>query len=127
MRQCFICNREARGFGYFNPVYSINNPLRRSTAKSFCTKGCQSIFTKHLKYKTENTMKQQLTSMEIRARQSILEPLGDYVVAIGMDKPLANYSRDEINGLVAVVINSYQKFMQDQEEWSKTLDDEVPF
>jgi hypothetical protein len=72
-------------------------------------------------------MKQQLTSMEIRARQSILEPLGDYVVAIGMDKPLANYSRDEINGLVAVVINSYQKFMQDQEEWSKTLDDEVPF
>ncbi len=47
------------------------------------------------------------------AKKATITPLGDYVVNVGMDKPLADYSREEIEGLVATVVEAYQQKLKD--------------
>lgn len=47
------------------------------------------------------------------AEQATLPPLGDYVVQVGMDKGLGNYTKEEIQGLVKTIIDAYQKKLED--------------
>jgi hypothetical protein len=56
------------------------------------------------------------SDMEIAAMQSCLAPLGEYVSFIGIQRPLADYSRDEVLGLIDVVITNYQECMLDEHE-----------
>ena len=51
------------------------------------------------------------TEMELAAMRAALAPLGDYVASIGMDRPLADYGKDEVLRLVEVVIDAYQAHM----------------
>lgn len=51
------------------------------------------------------------TEMEQAAMAACLGPLGDYVAALGLDKPLADYTREQVLGLVDVVVTSYQDRM----------------
>lgn len=123
MKKCAVCSREARGFGWSDPIYRFNDPRRNKTAKAFCSMRCMNIFTKHLK--TTGGYMIDPTNTEKRAMQSALKPLGEYVAEVGMNKPLAMYSRSEIETLVEVVVTAYQEFMQCEEEHTK--DQEVPF
>ncbi|MDH5328182.1 MAG: DUF6511 domain-containing protein [Gammaproteobacteria bacterium] len=52
-----------------------------------------------------------IRSMEQAAIAACLGPLGDYVAALGLDKPLADYTKDQILGLVDVVVTTYQDRM----------------
>jgi Family of unknown function (DUF6511) len=54
--------------------------------------------------------------MEIAAIRSALAPLGEYVASIGMDRPLADYGKDEVLRLVEVVIDAYQAHMLAEHE-----------
>jgi len=51
------------------------------------------------------------TEMEQAALAACLKPLGDYVTALGVDMPLAAYSKDQVLGLIDVVITTYQDQM----------------
>ena len=51
------------------------------------------------------------TEMEQAALAACLKPLGDYVAALGLDKPLAAYSKNQVLGLIEVVITTYQDRM----------------
>ncbi|MDH5528174.1 MAG: DUF6511 domain-containing protein [Nitrospirota bacterium] len=51
------------------------------------------------------------TEMEQAALAACLGPLGDYVTALGLDTPLAAYSKDQILGLIDVVVTTYQDQM----------------
>ena len=51
------------------------------------------------------------TDMEVSAMRSCLSPLGQFVGEIGMDRALADYSKDEILQLVDVVVTAYQSHM----------------
>ena len=51
------------------------------------------------------------TDLEKAAMTAALRPLGEYVGAIGMQRPLADYSKDEVLTLVEVVITAYQEHM----------------
>lgn len=46
------------------------------------------------------------THNEKAAMAAVLPSLGEYVAALGMDRPLAAYSREEILGLVDVVLTA---------------------
>jgi len=52
-----------------------------------------------------------LSEMEQAAMATCLGPLGDYVAALGLDTPLAEYSRDQVLGLIEVVVTAYQDQM----------------
>ena len=51
------------------------------------------------------------SDMELAAMSSCLAPLGEYVGAIGMQRPLADYSKDEVLMLIDVVVTAYQEHM----------------
>lgn len=51
------------------------------------------------------------TDMEVAAIRSCLSPLGEFVGEMGMERPLANYSREEILTLIDVVVTAYQGYM----------------
>ncbi len=56
-----------------------------------------------------------LTVIEKAAIESALKPVGEYVTEIGMDKPLSNYSREEVLCLIEVALSAYFDFMQCKE------------
>jgi hypothetical protein len=56
------------------------------------------------------------SDMEIAAMQSCLGPLGEYVGSIGMQRPLADYTRDEVLTLIDVVVTHYQDRMLEEHE-----------
>ena len=61
------------------------------------------------------------TDLEQKAAESVLVPLADYVMAVGMDKGLGDYSKTEIVGLVDTVLESYHQTLQE------LYKDKVPF
>ena len=68
------------------------------------------------------------TKNETRAMQSTLQPLGDYVASIGMQRSLADYSQQEVLQLIDVVITSYQNKLQELTPNDAPFnEDDIPF
>ncbi len=61
------------------------------------------------------------TDLEKAAFAAALSPLGDYVGSIGMQRPLADYSREEVLNLIEVAVTAYQDHMSNADF------DEIPF
>lgn len=61
------------------------------------------------------------TDLEQQAAEAVLGPLGDFVMAVGADKALNQYSRDDITALVDTVLESYHTTLQ------TLYKNEVPF
>ena len=62
-----------------------------------------------------------ITKLEKDAIESSLKPLGEYVAEIGMDRPLADYSREEVLCLIEVAVTAYWDFMQGKEDNSEVV------
>ena len=111
MNICAICYHEARSFGFIKP------PLRASDAKNhkkiryFCSYKCQKLFGNL--FLANNMI--DITKLERDAIESALKPVGELVAEIGMEKPLANYSREEVLCLIEVAVTAFQEFMQSKE------------
>jgi hypothetical protein len=61
------------------------------------------------------------THNEKAAMEAVLPRLGEYVASIGMDRPLAAYSREEILRMVDVVLTAYFDNLRE------LTPDDVPF
>lgn len=112
--KCAICFRKAKGYGWFNPRLKPSDPNRYSDKWVFCSRRCQDAFCL-LMTKTEARMIDP-SDMELAAMRACLSPLGEYVGSIGMDRPLANYTREEVLALVDVVVTAYQDQMIEEHE-----------
>jgi hypothetical protein len=66
---------------------------------------CQDIHLRRLK--TGGGVVIDPTHNEKTAMEAVLPHLGEYVAAIGMDRPLSAYSRAEVLQLVDVVLTAY--------------------
>ncbi len=112
--KCAVCHRTAKGFGWFDPRVPRSDPSRYNDKWVFCSRRCQEAFSKRMN-KTEGRMIDP-SDMEIAAMQSCLAPLGEYVGSIGMQRPLADYSRQEVLTLIDVVVTAYQDRMLEEHE-----------
>ncbi len=112
--KCAVCHRKAKGFGWFNPRVRRSDPFRYNDKWVFCSRRCQEAFST-LMNKTEGQMIDP-SDMEISAMQSCLGPLGEYVGSIGMQRPLADYTREEVLTLIDVVVTKYQDHMLEEHE-----------
>lgn len=112
--KCAICYRNARGYGWFNPRLKPGDPNRYSDAWVFCSRRCQDAFCL-LMTKTEARMIDP-SDMELAAMRACLSPLGEYVGSIGMERPLADYTREEVLTLIDVVVTAYQDQMLEEHE-----------
>ncbi len=116
--KCAVCSRQARGLGYFNPRLPRSDSRRYSDRWVFCSMPCQSAFSKVMARLTQFQEDAVIdpSDMELAAMRSALVPLGEYVTSIGMDRPLANYGKDEVLRLVEVVVDAYQAHMLAEHE-----------
>jgi Family of unknown function (DUF6511) len=112
--KCAVCHRQAKGYGWFNPRVPRSDPARHNDKWNFCSRRCQGAFSK-LMNKTEGQMIDP-SDMEIAAMQCCLKPLGEYVASVGMERPLSDYTREEILTLVDVVVTAYQDRMLQEHE-----------
>lgn len=110
---CAVCSREARGFGYFNSALHRTDPRRFLDRWVFCSMRCMDAFSTVMERLTSLQEGAVLdpTDLEIAAMRAALAPLGDYVASIGMERPLADYGKEEVLRLVEVVIDAYQAHM----------------
>ncbi len=118
MKICSVCKREAGGFAFIPPPLRASNPNNRKMMKHFCGVNCQKIFSKN--YKENNMI--DLTKNEKEAIETALKPVGEYVVEIGMDRPLSSYSREEVLCLIEVALSAYFDFMQCKEKEAEMLE-----
>lgn len=111
--KCAVCARQARGFGYFNASLQRTDPRRYSDRWVFCSMRCMDPFTRVMQRLTsiEEHAVIDPSDLELDAMRAALAPLGDYVSSIGMERPLADYRREEVLRLVEVVIDAYQAHM----------------
>ena len=65
------------------------------------------------------TVMTDATELERAAMTATLAPLGEYVGSIGMHRPLADYSKQEVLTLVEVIITAYQNYFNTH--------DDIPF
>ena len=112
--KCVICYRKAKGYGWFNPRLKPSDPNRYSNKWVFCSRRCQDAFCL-LMTKTEARMIDP-SDMELAAMRACLSPLGEYVGSIGMERPLADYTREEVLTLIDVVVTAYQDQMIEEHE-----------
>ena len=112
--KCTICYRKARGYGWSNPRLKPGHPENHLNQRLFCSRRCQDAFCK-LMDKTGGQMIDP-TEMEVAAMQACLAPLGEYVASIGMEQPLADYTRDEVLTLIDVIVTVYQNQMIEEHE-----------
>ena len=64
------------------------------------------------------------TETERAAMVATLRPLGDYVAQLGLQRPLADYTRDDILTLVEVVVDAYHDHLVEAAEREATRDAE---
>jgi hypothetical protein len=79
---------------------------------------CMNAFTKVMERLTRVQVDAVIdpSDLELAAMRAALTPLGDYVSTLGMDRPLADYRKEEVLRLVEVVIDAYQAHMLDAHE-----------
>lgn len=110
--RCHICYRQAKGLLYA-PERSP-----RSAWLHFCSCRCQrawSAIAEQFRRIREAPVVDP-TEMEKAAMQAALKPLGECVARMGLHRPPAEWSRDEVLRLVEVVIDAYQAEMIEQHE-----------
>jgi len=115
---CVICSRQARGFGYFNAALPRSNPRRESDRWVFCSMRCLTAYSKVMARLTSVQEGAVIdpSDLELAAMHAALTPLGDYVASIGMDRPLADYRKEEVLRFIEIVIDAYQAHMLDEHE-----------
>ena len=64
------------------------------------------------------------TETERAAMAAALHPLGEIVAEVGLEKPLADYTREQILTLVEVVVDAYHEHLVEAAEREATLEAE---
>jgi uncharacterized protein DUF6511 len=125
---CAICRRQPRGFGWFDPASSVSDPRRDESRRRFCSLRCLNLFAR----RAGRSAVVDPTELEQAAMAAALGPLGEYVGSIGMDRPLTDYSREEVLTLIEVVVTAFQDHLIQAETGSASqvrlpASAEVPF
>jgi hypothetical protein len=112
---CAVCMSRTRGFGWFDP----NKPRGKRTYRWFCSRQCQSAFTRESR-KGLNMI--GITNEERLAIAMVLKRIGNMMELIGWDKRLCDLTEIEMTALIEEILEIYSAEMS---RFAKTQ--EVPF
>lgn len=125
--KCWVCSRQANGYGHVDKRYGFGNPQRYPMDWQFCSLRCQQAFQKRYdnwievrerNYPPEATMI-DVTSLEIAAMRHCLKSFGEAANLIGFDKPLGAYSEAQALSVINAIVTTYVEAMAIQHERSK--------
>lgn len=131
--KCWVCSRQARGFGHVDLRFKVGHPKRYPIDWIFCSRRCQDCFhrlyaagVRYLEREGALPTAAELgvgvidpTEAELAAMQQCLKPLGEAASEIGMDRPLSSYTQQEALQLINAVVTTYVEAMVQEHERSK--------
>jgi hypothetical protein len=125
--KCWVCSRQARGFGHTENRHRVGDPRRYPIDWVFCSRRCQDAFHKMYGNWTraldEGLSREaamvDATPLEKAAMRMCLKFFGEAAAAIGFDKPLGAYSEAEALSVIEAIVAAYVDEMAAQHERTK--------
>jgi hypothetical protein len=126
--KCWVCTRQARGFGHTDNQHGIGNPRRYPIDWVFCSQRCQNVFHamygNWLKAKDEPGKRREVvmidpSDIEIASMKKCLKPFGEAAGEIGFTKPLGDYSEAEALRVIDAIVTRYTEAMVEHHEATK--------
>lgn len=110
--RCHICYRQAKGLLY------APERAPRAAWLHFCSCRCQRAWSAIADQfrRIREVPVVDPTDMEKAAMQSALKPLGECVALLGLQRPPADWSRNDALRLIEVVVDAFQAEMIEQHE-----------
>lgn len=126
--KCWVCTRQARGYGHTDNRHGIGHPARYPIDWVFCSRRCQDAFhalygnwtrvKDGIKDKTEVPMIDP-SDIELGAMRKCLKSFGEAAGDIGFDKPLGHYSEYEALQVIDAIVTCYTEAMVEHHETTK--------
>lgn len=126
--KCWVCTRQARGFGHTDNQHGIGNPRRYPIDWVFCSQRCQNVFHtmygNWLKAKDEPGKRREVvmidpSDIEIASMKKCLKSFGEAAGEIGFTKPLGDYSEAEALRVIDAIVTRYTEAMVEHHEATK--------
>ena len=126
--KCWVCKRQARGYGHTDNRRGIGSPERYPIDWVFCSRRCQDAF--HALYGNWVRVKDgskdikevkviDPSDVERAAMRKCLKSFGEAAGEIGFDKPLGSYSEAEALLVIDAIVTCYTDAMVVAHEASK--------
>jgi hypothetical protein len=126
--KCWVCTRQARGYGHTDNRHGIGHPARYPIDWVFCSRRCQDAF--HALYGNWTRVKDGTkdkaevpmidpSDIELGAMRKCLKSFGEAAGEIGFDKPLGHYSESEALQVIDAIVTCYTEAMVDHHEATK--------
>lgn len=118
--KCWVCSREARGFGITDTRYRIGDARRYPVRWVFCSKRRQDGFHRLYSVRVEAESKEQeppmidATEFEQAAIRGCLKAFGEAAGEIGYTKPLGDYTEAEALRVCDAIVTSFVNAMADR-------------
>jgi hypothetical protein len=123
--KCWVCKRQARGFGHMDDRFKIADPRRYPLDWVFCSRRCQNAFHKlydnwadAMRFGREVAMIDP-SDLEIASMRKCLKAFGEAAGGIGFEKPLGAYSEAEALRVIDAIVTCYTDAMVVAHEASK--------
>ena len=126
--KCWVCKRQARGFGHTDNQHGVGNPRRYPIDWVFCSQRCQNVFHamygNWLKAKDEPGKRREVvmidpSDIEIASMKKCLKAFGEAAGEIGFTKPLGDYSEAEALRVIDAIVTRYTEAMVEHHEATK--------
>ncbi|MDO8315063.1 MAG: DUF6511 domain-containing protein [Rugosibacter sp.] len=126
--KCWVCTRQARGFGHTDNQHGVGNPRRYPIDWVFCSQRCQNVFHtmygNWLKAKDEPGKRREVvmidpSDIEIASMNKCLKAFGEAAGEIGFTKPLGDYSEAEALRVIDAIVTRYTEAMVEHHEATK--------
>ncbi len=123
--KCWVCSRQARGYGHTDNRHGVGNPRRYPIDWVFCSRRCQDAFhrmygnwTNAQRFGKEVEMI-DASDIERSAMRQCLKAFGEAAGEIGFAKPLGDYSEAEALQVIDAIVTGYTEAMAAHHEASK--------
>jgi hypothetical protein len=126
--KCWVCTRQARGFGHTDNQHGVGNARRYPIDWVFCSQRCQNVFHtmygNWLKAKDEPGKRREVvmidpSDIEIASMKKCLKAFGEAAGEIGFTKPLGDYSEAEALRVIDAIVTRYTEAMVEHHEATK--------
>lgn len=126
--KCWVCKRQARGFGHTDNRHGVGSPQRYPIDWVFCSQRCQNVFHtmygNWLKAKDEPIKRREVvmidpSDVEIASMKKCLKAFGEVAGGIGFTKPLGDYSEAEALQVIDAIVTRYTEAMVEHHDATK--------
>ena len=126
--KCWVCKRQARGYGHTDGRFKTADPRRYVIDWVFCSRRCQDAF--HMLYGNWTRAKEGCvgigevamidpSDVELAAMRKCLKAFGEAADEIGFGKPLGDYAEAEAMRVIDAIVTCYTEAMVEHHEATK--------